>query len=80
LSLVPLAVGAQVVIVRQLPSTGENKVQAQWGAAVPTADLLADVEHGRLVALTLADDDRSVERHAVHEDVATRTGLEGSSG
>jgi hypothetical protein len=37
LSLVPLAVGAQVVIVRQLPSTGENKVQAQWGAAVPTA-------------------------------------------
>ena len=30
------------------------------------ADLLADVEHRRLVALALADDDRAVDRHRVH--------------
>ena len=30
------------------------------------ADLLADVQHRRLVALALADDDRAVDRHDVH--------------
>ena len=30
------------------------------------ADLLADVEHRRLVALAFADDDRPVDRHGVH--------------
>ncbi len=34
--------------------------------AVRHADLLADVEHRRLVALALADDDRAVDRHRVH--------------
>ena len=29
-------------------------------------DLLADVEHRRLVALAFADDDRAVDRHRVH--------------
>ena len=30
------------------------------------ADLLADVEHRRLVALAFADDDGAVDRHRVH--------------
>ena len=30
------------------------------------ADLLADEEHRRLVALALTDDDRAVDRHRVH--------------
>ena len=30
------------------------------------ADLLADVEHRRLVALAFADDDGAVDRHGVH--------------
>ena len=30
------------------------------------ADLLADVEHRRLVALAFADDDRAVDGHRVH--------------
>ncbi len=30
------------------------------------ADLLADVEHGRFVALAFADDDGAVHRHRVH--------------
>ena len=34
---------------------------------VRQADLLADVQHRRLVALALADDDRAVDRHRVHD-------------
>ncbi len=30
------------------------------------ADLLADVQHRRFVALAFADDDRAVDRHRVH--------------
>ena len=38
-----------------------------WPAlAVRGADLLADVEHRRLVALALTDDDRAVDRHRIH--------------
>ena len=33
---------------------------------VRQADLLADVQHRRLVALAFADDDRAVDRHRVH--------------
>ena len=36
------------------------------GAGAAAAHLLADVEHRRLVALALADDDRAVDRHGVH--------------
>ena len=35
--------------------------------ACDLADLLADVEHRRFVALALADDDRAVDRHGVHD-------------
>ena len=34
---------------------------------VRRADLLADVQHRRLVALAFADDDRAVDRHRVHD-------------
>ena len=37
-----------------------------FGLVVRQADLLADEQHRRLVALALADDDGAVDRHRVH--------------
>lgn len=36
-ALAPLSAWSQVQIVRELPQTGENQAQAQWGPPLPTA-------------------------------------------
>ena len=67
-----MAFGAPVA-QRFVPSSGSTAMstcgkpaagRALSACAMP--DLLADVEHRRLVALAFADDDRAVDRHRVH--------------
>ena len=55
---------------RAVPSSGSTAMSTCGRPAV--ADLLADVEHRRLVLLALADDDHAVHRHRVeHERIAS---------
>ena len=47
-----------------MSTCGQRAAPPSGLGAMP--DLLADVEHRRLVALALADDDGAVDRHGVH--------------
>jgi hypothetical protein len=59
---VPLAVGDEVGALERI----DRDVDLWNVVLVVAADLLADVEHRRLVALALADDDRARELNLVH--------------
>ena len=50
---------------RFVPSSGSTAMSTVGAVTRGPPDLLADVEHRRLVALALADDDRAVDRQAV---------------
>ncbi len=68
-----MAFGAPVAH-RFVPSSGSTAMSTcgnpggrRAAHRVRHADLLADVEHRRLVALAFADDDAAVDRHGVHD-------------
>ncbi len=56
---------------RLVPSSGSTAMSISGASAVAVADLLADVQHRRLVALALADDDAAADVH-VAEGAAHR--------
>ena len=53
------------VATRFVPSSGSTAMSTVVAASA-IADLLADVEHGRLVALALADDDGAADLRLLH--------------
>ena len=58
--------GAEVRPFQRIDGDIHLRIAAPVRRLVRRADLLADVEHRRLVALAFADDDRAVDRHRVH--------------
>jgi hypothetical protein len=54
------------VAQRFVPSSGSTAMSTSGSPSRPGADLLADVQHRRLVALALADDHRAAHRQAIH--------------
>ena len=62
--------GAQVRALERVDGDVDLRERDGGAAALERVrhpDLLADVEHRRLVALSLADHDRAVDRHRVHD-------------
>ena len=58
--------GAQVRALERIDRDVDLGQSSRSWPSAPPADLLADEQHRRLVALALADDDRAVDRHRVH--------------
>ena len=59
---------AEPVATRFVPSSGSTAMSIAGASSPADADLLADVQHRRLVALALADDDRAFHLDLVHRD------------